>query len=321
MDPYQELLNLFGKDETEKKIKLKIDEFHGYVSRDVAVKVIAKESGVYKEEENFIKIKEINEGLNNVNVRAVVDRIMPLKVFPSGKKCRIIILKDETGTAELWLWEEDTRLAYSIMADSKIQITGAYINGGHLNTGYKGKIKILSSAKFTEFSGLKEGTVSNIKGIVSRVEGMKSFEKEGRKKTFYSFVVSDGDTEKKVIVWENPGRVGNIEEQDRIVIENARFKDGTLHANTSSRIFVKRPRNIIKGEIKDIKLKGERTEIEIGEKKINLNMEDTLKFLGVEQDKQVSLSTILELKKDSVIGKEAVISKNNEGRIQKVVMR
>ena len=54
MDAESALLSVMSESEMESEVQGKIDKFHGFLTREVALKLIAKEKGLLKEEEKHI---------------------------------------------------------------------------------------------------------------------------------------------------------------------------------------------------------------------------------------------------------------------------
>jgi len=67
MDIETELLKSMETAELEEKIAGKIESFHGFLTREVALRLIAKEKGLLKENEIVCKLSEIPKGARKVN--------------------------------------------------------------------------------------------------------------------------------------------------------------------------------------------------------------------------------------------------------------
>lgn len=310
MDYYNSLLSTLSKEELEDSISKKIKEFHDYISRDAAIKIIAKEKGLYKEETTYSKIKEIKSGSNSINLKAKIHSIEKLQTYPSGKKSRAVTLEDDSGKIQLVLWEEDISLLDKLRINDEIEVLGVYEKFGRVNLGYKGKIKIINKKGFSSLDSLEENFPCNVKGSVLKNKN--------------HLLISDGVKEIEFIFEEGTDRSKTIETGDEIILENVLFSKSLLVIGSNSRIFVKKSKNILSGKISSASLEeGDSLRVQIGEKEILLDKENSLKFLSIDPSTTLSLPTLLELKKESFLGKRAFVRfKNKEAHtiIEKIVL-
>ncbi len=299
MDYYNSLLSTLSKEELEESISKKIKEFHDYISREAAIKIIAKEKGIYKEEILYSKIKEIKSGSNSINLRAKIHSIEKMQTYPSKKRSRAAILEDDSGTIPLVLWEEDLSLLEKLRINDEIELLGAYEKFGRLNLGYKGKVKILNKKGFSNLDSLEEDKSYNIKG---------SAIKNGN-----HLIISEGEREVEFLFQEGTDRSRTIETGDEIILENVLFRKGTLIIGLNSRIFVKKSKNILSGKVESISLEGEDSlKIKIGENEILLDKENSLRFLQIDPITSLSLKTLFELKKGSLLERRAFVRFKNK---------
>ncbi len=310
MDYYNSLLSTLSKEELEDSISKKIKEFHDYISRDAAIKIIAKEKGIYKEETIYSKIKEIKSGSNSINLKAKIHSIEKIQTYPSGKKSRAAVLEDDSGKIQLVLWEEDLSLLDTLRINDEIEVLGVYEKFGRVNFGYKGKIKVINKKGFSSLDSLEENKTCNVKGSAIKNEN--------------HLLISDGVKEVEFLFQEGTDRSRTIELGDEIILENVLFSKGLLIIGSNSRIFVKKSRNILSGKISSASLEGDDSlKVQIGEKEILLDKENSLRFLRIDPTTNLSLSTLLELKKGSFLGKRAFVRfKNKEAYtiIEKIVL-
>ncbi len=303
MDYYSKLLMLLPKEDLENQITEKIKEFHGYLSRDAAITLLSKKYKIYKKEIKYININKISQGLTGINIKAKMIAIKPTKEYFSGKKSREIILKDSTGSTSLFLWEKDIQLLNKIRLNDELELLNVYEKNGHLNLGYRGKLSLSKKSKFTQISSLSEGKAFNLLVVVSSIKGQIS----SNNQQSFSFLISDGSSEKEVVVLEDLDRVSSLEKGDEVLLENVRFKNNTVRVYSTSRLFSRRPKNLLTGKLQSLNLKGEKLETNISGKTLLLEGENVYKFLSLKKDSNISLKTIIGLKKPSYMGKKIFI--------------
>ncbi len=123
------------KEEIEKLIDEKLEEFGGMVSREGAIIIVGKELGVdlVKSKPKRLKIKNIIPGLNRVNFVGKVLRIFPVREFIYGdgdtKKSGAVVnllVGDETGAIRVSLWNEKTKMVNDIEEGDVIEIVNGY---------------------------------------------------------------------------------------------------------------------------------------------------------------------------------------------------
>jgi hypothetical protein len=305
VDAYSELLKVMTAEQAESEAEAKIKSFHGFLTKEVAFKLIAKEKGLLKQEERTVRISEIKDEDRNITVIAKVEAILPEVTYPSGKKSRSIILKDETGTIHLKLWEENMGLCNSIRTGSELKITGAYEKFDSLNLGYSGTIEVVSSTSFTELNSLPSSGNIHISAMVSEVEGMKT--------GLFYFTISDGKgNEAKAVIREGIGRGTKLEAGDEVILDNANIADGRIFLLANSRLLVKKNKGVIQGKVESIEPERDGIAVIINDKRISMNRENALKFFGVDAADDISLNVLASLKRDSFIGKSVRLKVREE---------
>ena len=305
MDYYNQLLSLSSKEELEQKIEEKIKEFHSYISREAAVTLLAKEYNIYKKETKFFKIKEIPKSSREINLKAKVASIDSTKCYHSGKCSREIILKDDSGTIPFVLWEKNVQLLDRISINDEIEILNAYEKNGKLGLSYYGRIKILNKKGFTSLNSLKEKEPLKVRGFISKIKKIKD---DG----YFFFSLSDGKTEINVTVKEGVDRFSSLEKNDEIMMENVFFQNNSLYADYKSRIFTRRPKNIIVGKVEKLLLKEETLQVILDGEKHIFKEDNIYTFLNTQRNEHLSLETLIKLKKDSYLGKRVFIKFKNK---------
>ncbi len=140
-----------------------------------------------------VKIAELGEGMENVDIEAAVLRVFELREFNSDKGKRSVInfeIADDSGTARAVAWGNLALAVSSIGAGKAVKIEGAYakkgLNGTELHLGWNARIlseppgvkipKIVAAGKERrKISELKTGMNAEIFGIVSRISRTGTF--------------------------------------------------------------------------------------------------------------------------------------------------
>lgn len=114
--PYPEIVKRIKEkkeiteEELEEKVKQKMDQLSGLISREGAAYIIANELGVkLVDSEGMKKIKDVFPGMRNVETAGKVARKFPVNEFErNGNKGRVanFIIADETGQLRMTAWHD-----------------------------------------------------------------------------------------------------------------------------------------------------------------------------------------------------------------------
>ena len=253
MDLEAELLKSLPKEELESQIAERIKSFQGLLTREVALRLIAKEKGLLKaEEEKEYILGQIPRGAKKVTFRAEISRIWPVATYASGKRSRVVEVSADGTTVPLVLWNQDTELGKGIRLKDEIMVKGAYESNGEMHLGYSGRIEVSKHATFSELGSLIEGERAHVRGFVSKVSGPSSF------------TLSDGKSETECIV--NEERVAKLREGDEVILEGAQVKEGRLLIDGSSRMHMRRTKEMLIGEIKIARMRRGELIANVGER-------------------------------------------------------
>lgn len=307
MDLEAELIKHMGGDGLDEAIKEKIDSFHGFLTREVALRLIAKEKGLVKDEEKLCRINDIRKGDKRVSLLAAVKRIWPVATYSSGKCSRVLEIKDESGSMPLVLWNQDVELANSLHPRDIIKVRGAYEKNGELHLGYSGAIGIDSRAGFTPLDDLPEGELAHVRGFVHSIEGVDRFVSGTDTSKAFSFILSDGKTDTRCVIWGDLGRGGKLKVGDEVLIEDALINKGNIEVSAEARVLMRRPKDMILGELTRLECGDGELHAEVGGKELVLDRDNALRFLKVEAADDILLSTLVALKKDSVLNSTIAI--------------
>lgn len=120
--PISEVINKIKEEtklsekEIKEKIKEKISLLEGLVSEEGAAYIIASELGVSllnSPKVNDIKVENVSEGMNSVDIIGKVMRVFPPKHWEKGRNrgtVASIIIADKTGTMRVVIWDERVKL-------------------------------------------------------------------------------------------------------------------------------------------------------------------------------------------------------------------
>ncbi len=155
--------------EIEGKIEEKIKEYGGLLTRAGAAYSIAKDMGVVVPKLSIpkMKINELSDRLNNVELEAEVINAFPVHTFErEGKqgKVRNAIIKDEAGQIKLVIWGDKADL--DLNSGDMIEISNAYVKGSELHVGDRASIELIEKKivkeELTKIIDLKNGDSNKI---------------------------------------------------------------------------------------------------------------------------------------------------------------
>jgi len=177
---YQKLLDLgLSEEELERKVKNKVEEYGGFMSKQGVLFIIARENGldlkspdiddyIYNEleeevdyDEFTIDISDIKEGMSNIVLLGKILSLQKIREFVRkdqsvGKVCSFL-LGDTTGTVKVVLWDERTDSVNQeyFKPSELVRVIGGYAKLGQeenveVHLGKKGTVIL-----FPEVSGKK----------------------------------------------------------------------------------------------------------------------------------------------------------------------
>jgi hypothetical protein len=303
MDIESSLLELMPKEELEQELSNKVKQFYGLLTREVALKLIAKERGVLKESRTPKKINELQNNDRMVVLEASVHQVWPTVHYRSGKCSKVVELEDETSLVPLVLWNDDVKLAEMLRSRDKVQVEGAYVKNNELFLGYSGKVTVVNAVAFTPFDSLEEGRRLHFRGAVSVIGGYVMI--DGRR--IFSFSLSDGTNEARCIIWDGPERGDKIKEGDEVIVENASVRDQVIYLGKDGRMLLRRIKDMLIGKIEQFELQDNMLKVKVGEREAILDRENALQFLHIEAAEDITLDTIVTLKKERMLNSNIAV--------------
>jgi hypothetical protein len=299
MNLEEELLKSTDKDELEVQIKQKINSFHGFLTREVALRLIAKEKGLLKEKEKVFKLAEIPKEAKKISFKGSVKKVWPIASYSSGKKSRVVEVQDDSGSLPLILWNNDIKLARGLRSRDKISVKGAYEKNSELHLGFSGKFDIVKKAPFIPLNELHDGEMVHVRGKISKIEGVDSFVHGIHTSRAFSFMIKDDTNEARVVMWEDIARGEGLKEGDEVVIEDGLVNKGNIDLSSDARILTRR--DMLIGEVTKFECQDNELLVSVGGKELKLDRKSALRLMGVAVADDILLSTVATLKKDSLL--------------------
>ena len=183
--PYEQIIEKITsnsnipKEEIEIRIKKKMDQLSGLISREGAAHIIANELNIkiFEQTSGRLQIKNILPGLRNVEVVGKVSKKYDLKEFRVGSregKMASFVLGDETGTIRVVMWGNVADNIKQIKENDIVKITSAYSrdNNGYreLHMNEKSELTINPEGEKVESSQFIRKTIAELKENENNVE-------------------------------------------------------------------------------------------------------------------------------------------------------
>jgi len=145
-----------SEQEIQEKIKKKQEEYGGLLTEAGAAYSIAKELGIEMdfEPKNEIMIKDLSEGMTNVNLSVTVDQASSVREFDKdGRKGTVanFTVSDNTGKINMVVWNKEKEAMEKIMNGSVLKVLNAYAklrnDSLEVNVGNLGSISVVKEGK------------------------------------------------------------------------------------------------------------------------------------------------------------------------------
>lgn len=181
--------------EIESRIKKKLDQLSGLVSKEGAAHIVANELGIrlFEQTSGKLKIKDILPGMRSVDVVGRVTQIQGPRSFSTQNrtgKVASFLIGDETGSVRIVLWNEQAEKVSELKQDTVVKILGGYVRERgnqkevHLNQRSKfiaspegesvEKVKFVSNRK--QISELSDKETTEVMATVVQVFDIRFFE-------------------------------------------------------------------------------------------------------------------------------------------------
>ncbi|NQV09287.1 hypothetical protein HQ529_05545 [Candidatus Woesearchaeota archaeon] len=210
------------------KIKKKMDQLSGLISKEGAAHIIANELGVklFDSVTGKIKINKALSGMRNIETVGKVQQVFDIREFTTANrqgKVGSFVMADDTGSIRIVLWNDQVSNIENLNADDVVKITNGYVrdNNGrkeiHLNdkstfainpSGEKVDNVISNAPKRKTIKNLVE-TDDNVEivGTVVQLFDPRFFERKQGEGSVTSYVINtfvdDGTDNLRVVCFGN----------------------------------------------------------------------------------------------------------------------
>lgn len=230
------------------RVKERIDgQLELHVNDSVYVKVLTEKPMDFELPDRLFKIKDLKHGMNDVNILARVAHVGRIREFNRANGgtgyFSPLLIKDETGSVQLNLWDDKAELSKEITQGDVVLIKKAYVrrNRGRnfLNIDKKGSLVLNPDLKEAERLPQHRDIITKIKDLGGiekdyvTVEGtvltppkiMEVTTKRNEKVKVASFKLDDGTGRVEVSLWrELAEEAEDLSVEDRVRIRNANVK-------------------------------------------------------------------------------------------------
>ena len=128
-----------SEEDLNARIKQKLDQLSGLISKEGAAHIVATELGIKLLEQpgGRVKIKNLLSGMRNVEVLGKTLVIYDIREFDTGKrkgKLGSFLIGDDTGTIRVVLWNDTADQLLKLNKDDVLALKGLYVrdNNGRL---------------------------------------------------------------------------------------------------------------------------------------------------------------------------------------------
>jgi hypothetical protein len=329
-----ELLKNVSEEKLEKLVSEKESQFHGLLTREAALFAVSREMKVELPQKP-LSVSEMSASITRATILARVNRIFEVKRFEkggkSGKVCRLFV-GDEKKELPLVLWNEDVNCVEQgrIAKDDLLEIRGAYLKNDELHIGYGGQMSVLERKPEKKLSEFDEGDAVALTAKIVEAGSVRKYERDGAIREMCSCTVNDGTSSARLVLWEpNARALETSRPGDSVRIENARMRNGEIHAGGFAKVTAIRlpvsPSQItsdfegeVEGEIASIGVSGDGILARLdGGKDIPFLIQSSLslRFLGFKSlPEDIRLETLVNLKGPALVGSKVRVNGKSEVR-------
>jgi len=248
-------------DRFESELQRVINEFAGMISKESAIRILAHENGLIKNEKRKIeKINEILEMNDENNVNRSVDTKLKLirkfqKLETKSHVLQRILLRDDDGKEIMCvLWDEKINDFEMLIPEENdlIIISNAYIKNNEIHLGRYSKINIEKEKPILPLSKIRDGTCNVVVKLLGDIN-YRTFTKNNEDRKMGTTMVGDSTGNVKIVFWgESCNKVENAIKGDILLLNKAVFRNAELHVNDYTDIKINPPNFIIISPIEDV---------------------------------------------------------------------
>ncbi|MFX1518674.1 MAG: DUF2240 family protein [Promethearchaeota archaeon] len=193
------------------------------------------------------KISELGANLNDVDIVGVVERFYPVSTFQrqdgsEGKRASLM-LKDDTGSIRIVLWDKNTEIVDQITTGSILRLEGAYTKEGlkgqiELHGG--GRTRVELNPEVSVELPTDESNIINIADLQPNMNSVDIFArvihigeirefttKDGRAGRLITLFLKDMTGDTRAVLWdESVTLVESATAGDLLLIQNAYTREG-----------------------------------------------------------------------------------------------
>jgi len=231
------------REEVLKRIQEKKEMAEGFLTNEVAVRLVASELGVEILRESFrheILFKDLISGLNDVTVIGRITHIYPVQTFVrsdmiEGKVAHLLI-SDKTDELKVVLWNDKASIAESGKVDEgqMVRVSHGYTREGRngkleLHLSERGDLQVLSPEEETvRIVEIKtEGGPITVEGVIATTPDRREVTVRTEKIAVTSFDLSDETGKIRVSLWRKlANNVKDFNVGTKIRIKNVYVRKG-----------------------------------------------------------------------------------------------
>lgn len=158
-------------DAIDSKIKQKMDQLSGLISKEGAAHIIANELGIkiFETVSGKVQIKNVLTGMRNVETVGKVQQIFDVREFATGNrqgKVGSLVIADETDNIRVVLWNNQAENIQNLKENDIVKIVGGYVreNRGRKEIHLNDQSKVIINPEGEKIDKVKE-VVTNRKNI------------------------------------------------------------------------------------------------------------------------------------------------------------
>jgi ssDNA-binding replication factor A large subunit len=210
------------------------------------------------------KIDGLEANLNDIDIIGVVERVYPISTFQrkdgsEGKRASLI-LRDDTGSTRIVLWDKSAEIADRIDVGTILRLDGAYTKEGlknQIEVHGGGRTGVLINPKTSVEFSIGPPEIVNIVDLQPNMRSVDIFvrimhigeireftTKDGRSGRLITLYVKDTTGDVRTVLWdESVDLVQNANPGDLVLIKNAYTREGLsgeteLHVGRLSNVTI-----------------------------------------------------------------------------------
>lgn len=269
-----------SKDQVEEKIEEIQEDLGGFITKEGAANIVAKNEGVSVEREEpevkKLKIEDISEGMSNIDIVGRVSKVFEPTEFQrkDGSKGLVanLVLMDDTGEIKIVLWGKMTKLITDGEIDkgTPVRFEKVYVKKGRndseeIHVNPRAEIDIYPDDERAEnLPPVKDETIKisdlntetefvDVLGRIISKSEPREFERADKSQgKVASIRIMDETGETRASFWdEKAEEVKKLEIGDPVLLENATVREGMqnnpeLNINQRSRIIKNPEKDAVK---------------------------------------------------------------------------